>query len=165
MSAVVDLKIDRSNRTERDGSQYFVVFCARAGSLTGHGFVLWGTHSGTNRMSEQAVFGFYPAADLKPVFGRDVPGEVRDEALKESGVDPFKTLTHRLIIKVDKEVFLASQKEISKWETRDFNLYRRNCLSFLHAVLEHCIEGASPPNSGEFPSSYLGRIIARVAEG
>lgn len=132
--------LDARNRTDADGNNYYVVFCARDsgadGDKPGHAFVVWGIEDSQKRQSVQRPFGFYPEVDkekfaLLPI---SLPGQIVDEQLDKKTREKLKFITHRLIVQVNREAYRDSQKLIEKWRTEDYNLYRKNCIAFVADV-------------------------------
>jgi hypothetical protein len=156
-SAVAEEVIVRDLRTAKDeGGTCFLVFCARespnVSGKPGHAYVVWGEESERAQMSIASSFGFY-SRDGKLRLG-DVPSELKDEA-KASAASKSSLLTHRLIVKVDRETFQSTQKLISEWKTNDYNLLERNCVHFTHAVAKAA--GLNPPEPPKIPrpSAYF----------
>lgn len=148
-------EIDRRRRSSE--SVYKVAFCARGGSTVGHAFVAWMVYDGKTRQCRIPVgYGFYPREGVKlvsSVFGY-VPGAILDEAKNPN----TRLLTHCLIVNVDEEVYKGSQRVIQKWKTRDYNLFRNNCISFLMDVGRAV--GISVPgrSATDLPADYMIRL-------
>jgi hypothetical protein len=157
---IVDRKLDLRNATDANGN-YYVVFCARHSSdeanLPGHAFVVWGKEDSENQMSSAKAFGFYPAdgEKKKMIFG-NVKGELANEATKKPNQQSL--LTHRLIVQVNKQKWLDSQKEVATWRTEDYNLFSNNCTHFAYAVAADVGLDIAKPGT-EFPSHFLVRLI------
>lgn len=153
-ASAVDKSIDKRTQTDSDGVKYLVVFCARGGSATGHSFVTWAQEEPHRRQSIiVGSHGFYPA-NGNGAFG-SVPGTIRNESLNPNS----SLITDRLIVRVNRAVFLRSQSAILRWKTSDYNLYSRNCINFVMDVATEC--GLSVPSKGGslFPSSYIQKLI------
>ncbi len=149
-------------RVSADGaSSHFVVFAARKtpGVGVGHAFVVWGKEDQAQAMSSQKAFGFYPSALGQALLGLDVPGDVINEATKP----PYGALlTARLIVRVGKAEFDSSQREIATWDTSDYNLYGRNCVSFAHAVAKDIGLLGMPDPSATLPVDYFESLLPAV---
>jgi hypothetical protein len=154
--------IDARTYEDPSGAKYFAVFCARQSpdvTLPGHAYVVWGKEDPIAGMSSQEAFGYYnKVATLDMVLGEDVPGELRDESIK-----PMPSLiTHRIIVKIDKEAFDESLQEKIKWKTGDYNLYKRNCISFSAAVAHDIGLTGVPVEADIFPATYSADLISAV---
>lgn len=152
-------------KAAQDEVQYYVVLCARdspAGGM-GHAFVVWIEQDERTGNTRSMGYGFYPGASdavLRLFIGK---GKVIDEATKSSSVNPL-LLTHRLIVRVDRDQYLASVAVKEKWErsARDFNLMARNCMHFVYDV-DRAIGLSSPkPNLFEAPPRYFDRMMTAV---
>jgi hypothetical protein len=150
----VDKTIDKRNMTDADGNNYYIVFCARGGSRTGHAFVVWGVEDRQRRLSTSQAYGFYPAQDgVHMIFG-SVSGQLRAEAFGS-----MSQITDRLIVRVNRNVYLATQSSISRWATSDYNLYSNNCINYTMDVARQT--GLVVPSKGtiQYPSSYIQSLI------
>ncbi len=151
---VTSKTIDKRTQSDADGSKYFVVINARAGSKTGHAFVTWGVEDSQRRMSLGESYGFYPANGTG-AFG-SVPGYIRNEAM-----NPNTTLiTDRLTVRVNKSVYLNSQSARTRWATTNYSLYSSNCINFAMDVGRKI--GLTVPAKGittQFPSNYVRDLI------
>ena len=152
--------VDARTFTDPSGAKYFAVFCARKSpdvTLPGHAYVVWGKEDPATGMSSQEAFGYYnKVATLEMILGADVPGELRDESIK-----PMPSLvTHRLIVSIDKDVFDESLGEKAKWATGDYNLYKRNCISFSAAVARDIGLSGVPAEADTLPAIYLADLIS-----
>lgn len=157
--------IDNRYQPDSDESKYFIVFCARKTdnpiAKPGHAFVVWGKEDATAGMSSQIAFGFYPknGIDGDTILGSDVPGSTLNEAIKR---ETSFLLSARIFVRVNKTAFDKSQAQIKTWQTADYNLYAKNCISFARAVAgEIGIVGISP-KVGQFPADYFSTFIADV---
>ncbi len=156
--------LDSRFTVDADGSNYYVVFCARrsdnVATKPGHAFVVWGKEDTGAAMSSQRAFGFYPEEGngLKAIFAT-VPGKLTDEAIKAT---PSNLLTARIIVRTNKQAFEASQSQIEKWKTSDYNLYERNCISFAKSVAMELSLKGFPPDTAELPPTYFERLITEV---
>lgn len=147
--------IDKRNACDASGNVYYVVFCARGGSLTGHAFVTWYTEDNYQKMCISQSYGFYPEQGIG-VFGA-VPGDIQNEAWK-----PETTMvTHRLTVQVNEYAFLASQQLISRWETKDYSLWENNCINFCMEVAKTIGLTVPPKGTTTFPSTYLEKLITQ----
>lgn len=145
----------RSKTTTIAHPLYFVVFVSREspGIGPGHAFVLWGTEDNTAKVSIQEAWGFYPKDDSKGVFG-DVPGEVRNEAYKKSK-DKVVNYTARLVIQLTKDDYERSKFVRNRWksEFQNYNLAKRNCVSFVKEVADSL--GVATPSVSSLPDTPL----------
>jgi hypothetical protein len=159
-------KIDARTGTDADGNNYYVVFCARdsdnSSAKPGHAFVVWGIEDNTAAISSQQAFGFYPDAsdESKAAFGT-VSGQLVDEATKNT---PSSLLTARLIVQVNKDPFETSQVEITTWQTSDYNLFSKNCISFARAVAVAIGLFPPPVATVELPTTYLDDLIENASQ-
>ena len=157
--------LDSRFKADPGDSNYYVVLCARrsdnAATKPGHAFVVWGKEDAELGMSSQRSFGFYPeeGSGFKAVFST-VPGNLINEATRFS---PSALLTARIILRVDKQTFEASQIEIERWQTSDYNLYKRNCISFAKAVASQLALQGFPSDQAELPSDYFEQLISGVS--
>jgi hypothetical protein len=158
---VIDRTLDLRNASETSGN-YYVIFCARQSKEdkegVGHAFVVWAEEDQARKRSAARAFGFYPedGKGTKAVFG-DVAGALVNEATKPSG-EKLSLVTHRLTVRVNRDRWRESQKEIAQWKTTDYNLFRNNCTHFVHAVAFDLGLIVERPRA-EFPSHYLARLI------
>jgi hypothetical protein len=98
--------------------------------LPGHAFVVRGKDDEQKQLCSVEAHGFYPKTG-KGVFG-PVSSEIANEAPKNSG--PRLCL---LIVKVDQAQFEEAEAIRRKWsEQGDFQLAKRDCVSFSDAVAE-----------------------------
>lgn len=140
---------------------FYVVLAARSsqGAGVGHAFVVWGIEDPGAQMSSANAYGFYPDGMGKAIFGADVPGAIVDEATKGPN---HALLSSRLIVRVGKAEFEASQHLIADWETQDYNLYNRNCVFFTKAVAESIgLTGLSDPTA-KLPVEYYASVVESV---
>ncbi len=148
-------------RTMSEENTYYVVFAARdspgSSGKPGHAFVAWGVEDSATSMSSQEAFGLYPDPDdgLKYIYST-VSGIILNEATNFEPSD----LTARLIAKVNSGPFESSKEQISRWQTSDYNLYKKNCIHFCHSVATS-IE-LFPPDVDllQFPEDYIKDLIA-----
>lgn len=151
-------------RLYEDGnpSKFYLVFCARRSAvptgLPGHAYLVWGKEDAADQMSSQEAFGFYhnAASPIGVVLGRDVPGELRDEAIKPA---PSQLVLGRLIVQVLKPDYEMARAEQAKWKTEDYNLYKRNCISFASAVGSAIGLKGIPPEVAEWPADYFVSLV------
>lgn len=149
----VTKQIDARNASTADKSAYYIVFCARAGSQTGHAFVAWGTEDDAHAVSRQVAYGFYPA-EGRGIFG-SVPGEVRNEAF----TDKTALLTDRLIVRVTKEQYERALAVYPRWETTEYNLFVTNCVAFTADVARNLGLRVPKHTSMTFPSEFVTILI------
>jgi hypothetical protein len=149
----VTKQIDARNTSTTEASAYYVVFCARAGSQTGHAFVAWGAEDDEHAVSRQAAYGFYPE-EGRGIFG-SVPGEVRNEAFS----DKTALLTDRLIVRVTKEQYETALAVYPQWETKEYNLFTTNCVAFTADVARHLGLRVPKHTSMTFPSEFITTLI------
>ena len=131
-------EIDR--RTASDTNDYYLVFCARGGSITGHAFVVWGMNDRQRQLSSQQAFGMYAMTDKAGDFIRSVfspiPGNIVNESLKGS----LSKVTDRLIVRVDRSVYYKSFGVMQDWskksgkDKKDYRLLFQDCVTFTKEV-------------------------------
>jgi hypothetical protein len=145
-----------------DHVQYHVVLCARESGSggSGHAFVVWIEHDQRSGRTQSAGYGFYPGYDrvvTRLFMGK---GRIVDETTKAASTDPA-LLTHRLIVSVDRETFLASKEVKEKWEQSEynFNLLGHNCNHFAYDVARDIGLAAPTPNRAERPPQFIGRLM------
>jgi hypothetical protein len=154
--------LDARIGTDSDGNNYYIVFCSRdsdnSSTKPGHAFVVWGVENGVEGISSEKAFGFYPNedSDENEALFTEATGAIVNEATKNT---PSNLLTARLIVRVNKDAFTASQDEILVWKTTDYNLFGDHCIKFAHAVA--VAAGLFPPEVGTFtlPTTYLNELI------
>jgi len=146
-------QIDARNASTAEVSAYYIVFCARAGSQTGHAFVAWGVEDETHAVSRQVAYGFYPE-DGRGIFG-SVPGEIRNEAFTEKTA----LLTDRLIVRVTKEQYAAALAVYPRWETTEYHLFTTNCVAFGADVARTLGLRVPKQTSLTFPSEFIATLI------
>jgi hypothetical protein len=117
-SQMLDLHSQHSKKA------YFVVLAARAGSATGHAFVVWGIEDGVRHRSTVRALGLYPDSSSTNCSSlvRTVPGGVLDELQTHS----FQGITEELIVRVDQAAYQRSWQVARQWD--------RDCVEFLRAV-------------------------------
>jgi hypothetical protein len=119
-------KIDRRNASEK--YQYFIVFCARGASATGHAFVALGVDDFDAKVCRDHAFGLYPK-EGKGVLG-SVPGEIVDEVFKSS-------TTHRLIVQVNSPDYQKAEQIREKWKKQgQYRVVEKDCVTFVAAIAE-----------------------------
>lgn len=162
---VVDIDLSESNSIvlgDEIPPAWFLVFMADGGSLTGHAYVTWGRENPELQRSEQFCFGMYAVGTDKKqlVFGR-VDGELQDRDCFSIG-----NTTHRLIVKVNEEIYNDSVRVYEKWNRRletgelNYKLINSDCVSFLIEVANSV--GINVPKrdlSSTFPQNYLEKLI------
>lgn len=158
-------RIDNRHTVDSDGSAFYVIFCARTSGgqsgLPGHGFVIWGAEDSAQRMSSNAAYGFYPAeAGTKMVFGT-VPGALRDEFINPK--ETMDSVVSMLYVRVNRDDFDASRNVYKNWETTDYNLYSRNCISFAKAVADGMHLNGFSEAVTEYPVVYFS-VLAGVLQ-
>lgn len=156
--------LDARVAPDQSASRYFVVICARRSDnplRPGHAFVVWGKEDAAAGMSSQIAFGFYPkdGNTTDVLLGNDVPGQVLNEALQHA---PSSLLTARVIAQVNKSAFDQSQREIERWKTADYNLYEKNCISFVGAVSSAIGLIGVPTDVAKRPPDYFENLVAMV---
>jgi len=120
--------------TKFEKSKYYLVFCARGGSPTGHAFVAWGKDSFDANACQASAYGLYPkdgaAAIVRSLFG-PVPGKIVAESLAS------KT-SYRLIVQVDSTQFAAAeavrQEKWSKVLESKYELLVTDCTTFVSDI-------------------------------
>jgi len=116
-------EVDRRNASEKNS--YFVVFCSRGRSPTGHAFVTQGIDDSSAQQCKANAFGFYPL-NGKGVLG-PVPGRIAEEALSTPTTD-------RLIVRVNKAQYDNVAKIRKRWETQQYRVIERDCVAFISEV-------------------------------
>ena len=149
-------QIDRRTMSEED--RYFIVFCARGDSATGHAFVVLGHDDEQAATCSQKGFGLYPdpKQGLKSVLAT-VPGEIMDEVLKGS----LAATTHRLIVEVDSAQYRKALAIRDEWAARgEYKLVLRDCVTFTQAVAK-TIGLDLPSRSGldNLPERYIRALM------
>lgn len=140
---------------------FYIVLAARKsdGPGVGHAFVVWGVEDAKAQMSSTKAYGFYPDGAGKAVFGADVPGFIVNEATKGP---THALLTSRVIVRVNKSEYEASQQLIVTWATQDYNLYNKNCVFFTKAVAEQVGLLGLPDPTAQLPVDYYAAAVATV---
>jgi hypothetical protein len=140
---------------------FYIVLAAREsdGLGVGHAFVVWGIEDPQALMSSAKAYGFYPDGVGKAVFGADVPGSIVDEATKGPNQ---ASLTSRVIVRINKFEYDASQALIATWATQDYNLYNQNCVFFTRAVAEAVGLRGLPDPTAQLPVGYYAAVLATV---
>lgn len=144
------------------GDAYYVVICARKSAEwwgPGHAFVVWIRHDANEENARANAFGFYPKAEQNSLAKLIGAGAVIDESTKEASTEP-SLLTHRYVVRVDCDTFLASQHAKDKWADSKFKILRHNCTHFVKDVAKRIGLNPPSPGFGESPSAYLGRLMA-----
>jgi hypothetical protein len=144
--------IDR--RTASEEKQYFLVFAARDGSVTGHAFVVWGTEDNQKTMSTVAAFGMYPK-EGKGVLG-DVPGEIVNELLSGE----MKHTTDRLIVRVDADVYARADRIRRRWVGNSYRTVERDCVTFVQEISRSA--GLKTPERGQntlMPHQFIAALM------
>jgi hypothetical protein len=157
-SAAADEKpqiIEHDARRDKTSGGRYLVFCARESPgvrLPGHAFIVWARDDDTRQMCVAEAYGFYPKTG-KGVFG-PVPSEISNEALKKGG--PRSCL---LIVKVDERQYQEAEQIRRRWsEQGDFELARRDCISFSDAVASS-LKLARPNRSDSLlPHAYIKKL-------
>lgn len=153
-------------RKELSESKYFVIICGRStGSLTdvGHALVIWGSEDATKKRSISSAFGFYPVSsdNSKALYQAfpGVPGEIIQEDLNEVARSKLKFITHRLIVKVDKETFERSANAVNAYKTDKYELFSNTCKSFVEKVAKDIGLNAPSQSPLEKAPKYVSRLI------
>ena len=153
--------VDLRNQDVAD--DFYVILCARKSpsSGTGHAFIVWAQRD--EGSSRSMAYGFYPGMERVLIRLWMGKGRMVDEHTKQASTNP-DLLTHRLIVRVDRETFLKSVAVKEEWERSGygFNLISRNCLHFSREVGVSLGLNPPPPKIGERASGYLGRVIQRT---
>ncbi|HJN08614.1 MAG TPA: hypothetical protein QF564_07965 [Pirellulaceae bacterium] len=87
-------------------------------------------------------------------------GQLLDESSNQASIKPG-LLTHRLIFRVDKELFDSSWSAKQQWQEAQphYNLFARNCTHFAHSVGTSLGLDPPKPNTGERPPFYFERLM------
>lgn len=149
-----DLFIDLRRSSDPTGSTYFITFAQRAGSRTGHAFVVWSGNDARNRMSVYSAHGFYPRRGVQ-IFSRVPSGELRNDAVSDNP----DVVQNRLRVQVDYFEWHESLKAIDRWRTSDYRLFKRNCIDFVRDVARTVGLDTPRRRPTERPESYLKRLI------
>jgi hypothetical protein len=153
---VIVQSIDRRTCPNRTGDRFFLIFCARSGSVTGHCFVIWARINQDPRNWTEWAFGFYPTYDYRRyglVF--PAPGTLRQEDLVEKG----PLVTHQLIVEVDESAFYHTQQAIHDWSDERYRLFTNNCIHFLKDVAQRSGLIIPPPSWCATPRCYLQQLM------
>ncbi|MBW4473832.1 MAG: hypothetical protein KME45_26155 [Stenomitos rutilans HA7619-LM2] len=148
-----DKSVDQRTYSDYTNNKYYLVFCARGGSSTGHAFVVWGIQDSGRGTSTYKAFGFYPSQGTG-AFGQ-VPGQIRNEAFSGK----MNKITDRLIVQVDKAVYDRTQRAISEWRTTNYDLFSTNCINFVMSVARDAGLRVPQRDSTTFPSDYVQALI------
>ncbi|MBP86565.1 MAG: hypothetical protein CMJ64_07615 [Planctomycetaceae bacterium] len=151
-------------RTRRDDPvAHYIVLCARKSEPwgSGHSFVVWVKQDGVSGETESAAYGFYPEIEkvvLHLFVGR---GVVADESTKAASIKP-ELLTHRFVVRVDREAFDAGLAVRDRWRQgrRDYNLFGSNCMHFTREVSKAIGLVAPEAKFGERPRDFIPRLMA-----
>lgn len=147
--------------------EYYVVLCARESRPwgTGHAFVVWVKRDRRTGAVDSRGFGFYPQAQriVVQLFARN--GAVHDESTMSESMEP-SSLTHRLIMRLDRDTFEASWNVKERWtgSNGSYHLLNRNCTHFTSDVMRAIRPGIPAPAIGERPAAYVGRLMTLGAE-
>ena len=166
-SAVAETVERIDTRTRPDGPiAHYVVICARNSEPwgTGHSFVVWVRQDERTGATESVGYGFYPDIE-KVVLNLFVgKGVVTDESTKAASIKP-ELLTHRFVVRVDREAFEAGLMVRDRWQegSRDYNLFGRNCMHFTREVTRAIGLQTPDPKFGERPRDFLPRLMAAQA--
>lgn len=149
-------KIDRRNASSEN--RYFLVFCARGGSLTGHAFVVVGKEDAQAQRSTQDAFGLYPKSGVG-VLGT-VPGEIVNEATKGS----LAKVTDRLIVEVSVGHHERTEKIRRKWVDKgEYRLVLEDCVSFVEEIAKsiglRTPSRLGPDGKGLMPQAFIRNLI------
>ncbi|HVC97970.1 MAG TPA: hypothetical protein VND64_30140 [Pirellulales bacterium] len=141
---------------------YAVLFCARGPSVgdrsvSGHAYLIWAYNDDRRRACVAESFGFFPEKDgdvLKSVVA-DVPGELSASALRNKP----SSGECRLVVKVTKAQWEATEKIRADWSKREYRLAKKDCVTFAAAVAER-LELKLPDRSGvdNLPARYLRKL-------
>ena len=157
--------VSRADLTTSTGgdADHFLVFCARNSEPwgTGHAFVVWIKQDRRTGAVDSAAYGYYPGMEKVILRLFTGAGIVVNETTKPVSIDPA-LLTHRFVVRVDREVYLKSMAQVEQWRdtSPNYNLLRRNCTHFAYDIGRSIGLDAPKPEVGEGPNSYLERVIA-----
>lgn len=142
-------QIDRRGSSEE--SNYYIVFCARNDSPTGHAYVALGKDDFDAKASAGRAFGMYPA-NGKGVLG-PVPGRILDDSLTGA--------SERLIVRVNSGAFKKVDQIREKWSKRGtYKLLEQDCVSFVEEVAQ-VLELKTPPRAeAKFPVTFIAKLLA-----
>lgn len=131
LAQVVVQAIDKRTCPGKSEDRFYLIFCARSGSMTGHCFVIWARINPNPQTWTEHAFGFYPYYYyLRHGLVLPAPGELRQEDLVEKG----PLVTHQLIVEVDESAFYHTQQAIHEWSDAKYRLVTNNCIHFLKDV-------------------------------
>lgn len=156
------MQVDLRATPRPEPIQRYVVLCARKSEPwgTGHSFVVWITHDHYANQTDSKGFGFYPGAQRVLVRLAGGKGQLLDESSNQASIKPG-LLTHRLVFRVDKELFDSSWSAKQQWQEAQphYNLFARNCTHFAHSVGTSLGLDPPKPNTGERPPFYFERLM------
>lgn len=151
-----------STESERLHDRYFVVFLARGGSITGHAYVVWGKEDSQLMMSTQECYGLYPDKGEKK---RIILGSVKARLFDGDCWNLNSTI--RLIVEVDKDLYMRSFAVYEEWNkktqstTTEYHILWSNCITFVKEVAES-IGLDTPDDQFALPQSFISGLIGRL---
>jgi hypothetical protein len=150
--------------TASDGAEYFLIFSAYGGSITGHMNVGWGKESPALLASvDEGCFGFYSPQTWAQFTLAPVEGYLRSCPPGEAG------LVRRLIVRLPLANYNSSLQVMFRWRKRaEYQLYKSDCVTFTAEVASAAglkVPGRSllPPQN-IFPDGFLTSLIV-INEG
>lgn len=164
VSKIVDL------RSKNGANNYFIVFCARSNSLSGHGFVVTGVEDNTKQLSSVGAFGLYPVKDgdlFKSAFAT-VPGNIVDEYARdlENATGNMQAEMSRFILKVDEEEYNLVEISRKTWASRnDYKLLENDCVTFVMEVASRLGLTIPDRSEGIVPWKYLAKLADANNQG
>jgi hypothetical protein len=155
-SEVMIQSIDKRTCPGQTGDRFFLIFCARSGSVTGHCFVIWARINPDPQTWTECAFGFYPVYNyIRHGIVFPAPGVLRQEDLVEKG----PLVTHQLIVEVDESDFYRTQQAIHDWSDQKYRLVTNNCIHFLKDVASLSGLVIPPPSWCATPRCYLHQLM------
>lgn len=158
-SATLDL------HTKHSKNAFYVVLASRAGSATGHAFVVWGIEDARHHRTMVRALGLYPESNgtnCNSVL-RTVPGGILDELKTHS----FQSIDQKLILRVDESVYKRSLQVARQWDCQhEFSLLNRDCVDFLRAVgLSLDLDMPERRLLRSTPQAYMRSVLEKADHG
>ncbi len=164
LQAEVVKRVDLRRDTQAPG-EYYVVICSRKSWPwgTGHSFVVWAeqTEAGLQTLGS----GFYPGKDNVVLWLLSGLGRLSDEAERPASTEPA-LLTHRLIVRLDKQAYERSLAAREKWlaAQHEYNIFTCNCTHFSFQVAQAIGLQPPEPRTCERPPFYIERMMNACSE-
>jgi hypothetical protein len=158
ISKVIDL------RSKIEPNNYYIVFCARNNTVSGHAFVVTGMENADKKLSTVNAFGLYPVEEsdnVKAVF-TTVPGNIVDEYTRdvEKGSANMSADMVRLILRVDKSDYDAVEALRNTWARRnDFKLIQNDCVTFVIEAANQLALKVPDRKVWNLPWAYITKLL------